>query len=181
MNRRVSLNRRTTIARGTTALRVSLLSFLVIGCAGYHVGPVAKHNFNSIAVPVFHNDTLRPQLEAQISNAVIRRLQEDGSLRLEPPSRADVILTGTVFRYQRNALRMLHSDTQVPREFEIVITVRVEARDRRTGETVLKPTEIEGKTDVFIGEDQQSSEEQALPLVADDIGKRVASLIVESW
>jgi hypothetical protein len=69
----------------------------------------------------------------------------------------------------------------VPREYEIVITVRVEARDRRTGEIVLKSTEIEGKSDVFIGEDQQSAEEQALPLVADDIGKRVAGRLVESW
>jgi hypothetical protein len=90
-------------------------------------------------------------------------------------------LHGTVFRYVRNALRTLHSDTRVPREYEIAITVRIEARDRRTGEIVLKSTEVEGKSDVFIGEDQQSAEEQALPLVADDIGRKIARLLVESW
>ena len=71
--------------------------------------------------------------------------------------------------------------TGVPREYRISITVRVEARDRRTGETVLKSTEVEGKSDVLIGEDQQSAEMQALPLLADDIAKRVAGLLVESW
>lgn len=163
------------------ALLLFVTSLLTSGCAGYHVGPVTKRNFNTIAVPMFHNDTLRPQLEAQISNAVIRRLQEDGSLRLKSESSADAILNGTVVRYQRTALRSLRSDTNVPREYEIAITVRVEARDRRTGEIVLKSTEVEGKSDVFIGEDQQSAEEQALPLVADDIAKRVAGLLVESW
>jgi hypothetical protein len=163
------------VASGGLALQ------LVSGCAGYHVGPVTKRNFNTIAVPMFHNETLRPQLEAQISNAVIRRLQEDGSLRIEAANHADAVLHGTVIRYQRQALRSLHSDTGVPREYEISITVRVEARDRRTGEIVLKSTEVEGKSDVFIGEDQQSGEEQALPLVADDIAKRVAGLLVESW
>lgn len=148
---------------------------------GYHVGPVTKTSFHSIAVPMFRNETLRPQLEAQISNAIIQRLQQDGSLQIEPRSRADVILTGTIFRYDRVALRSLRSDTGVPREYRISITVRVEARDRRTGETVLKPTEVEGKSDVLIGEDQQSAEMQALPLLADDIAKRVAGLLVESW
>jgi hypothetical protein len=158
-----------------------LTSLVAFGCAGYHVGPVTKRNFSTIAVPMFHNHTLRPQLEAQISNAVIQRLQQDGSLRIEPAARADVVLEGTVIRYERTSLRSLRSDTGVPREFEIAITVRVEARDRRTGEIVLKSTEVEGKSDVFIGEDQQTAEFQALPLVADDIGKRVAGLLVESW
>ena len=174
MSRRALVNMR-------TALQVFLVCLFGFGCAGYHVGPVTKRSFNSIAVPMFRNETLRPQLEAQISNAIIKRLQQDGSLRIETEPRADVVLTGTVFRYVRNSLRTLHSDTGVPREYEIVITVRVEARDRRTGEIVLKSTEVEGKSDVFIGEDQQSAEEQALPLVADDIAKRVARLLVESW
>ena len=160
---------------------IALMSLFILGCAGYHIGPVTKVNYKSIAVPMFRNMTLRPQIEAQISNAVIQRLQQDGSLRIESRSRADVVLTGSITKYYREALRSLRTDTGVPREYEITITVRVEANDRRTGETVLKPTDVEGKTDVFIGEDQQSSEEQALPLIADDIGKRVAGLLVENW
>jgi hypothetical protein len=169
------------MVRLTRAASGLLLSMFVFGCAGYHVGPVTKTNFHSIAVPMFRNETLLPQLEAQISNAVIQRLQQDGSLQIEPRPRADVVLIGAVERYDRIALRSLETDAGVPREFRISITVRVEATDRRTGETVLKSTEVVGTSDVFIGEDQQSAEMQALPLVADDIAKRVAGLLVESW
>jgi len=162
-------------------MQLALIGLFAFGCAGYHIGPVTKRNFNSIAVPMFRNETLRPQIEAQISNATIQRLQQDGSLRIESEPRADVVLKGTITKYERQALRSLRTDTGVPREYEITITVRVEATDRRTGETVLKSTEVEGRSDVFIGEDQQSAEEQVLPLIADDIGKRVAGLLVESW
>lgn len=165
----------------TLTVQLALIGFLTFGCAGYHVGPVTKRNFNSIAVPMFRNTTLNPQIEAQISNGIIQRLQQDGSLRIEPESRADVILKGSVIKYYREPLRSLRTDTGVPREYEITITVRVEATDRRTGETVLKSTEVEGKSDVFIGEDQQSAEEQVLPLIADDIAKRVAGMLVENW
>lgn len=175
------MSRRTLVRVIAAAASGGLLLQLVSGCAGYHVGPVTKREFNTIAVPVFHNETLRPQLEAQISNAVIRRLQEDGSLRIEDLGHADAVLHGRIVKYERKTLRSLHTDTGVPREYEIIVTVRVEARDRRTGEIVLKSTEVEGRSDVFIGEDQQSGEEQALPLLADDIGKRVAGLLVESW
>jgi hypothetical protein len=160
---------------------IALPVLLFLGCAGYHVGPVTKTSFHSIAVPMFRNETLRPQIEAHISNEIIRRLQEDGTVQVDAQSRADAILTGTVIRYDRIPLRSLQSNTGVPREYRIEITVRVEARDRRTGETVLRPTEVVGTTDVFIGEDQQSAEMQALPLVADDIAKRVVGLLVESW
>jgi hypothetical protein len=181
MSRHASTGRRGRRIHGNRAVPLLLLSSFLIGCAGYHIGPVTKTSFHSIAVPMFRNETLIPQLEAQISNAVIQRLQEDGSVRIEPRSQADAILTGTVVSYTRTPLRVARTDVSVPVEFLISITVRVEARDRRTGETLLKPTDVEGKADVFIGEDQQSAELQALPLVADDIAKRVANLLVESW
>jgi len=157
------------------------LSLLTAGCAGYHVGPVTKRDFKTIAVPMFRNRTLRPQLEAQITNAIIKGLQEDGSLRLQSEANASVVLEGDVIHYERTVLRLLQSDTRVPREFEIAITVRVEARDRQTGQVVLRPTEVIGKSDVFIGSDQQSAEFQALPLIADDIAHKVVGLLVESW
>ena len=181
MSRRASAGSRNRVASAMLAAQLSLIGLFSFGCAGYHVGPVTKLNFKSIAVPMFRNTTLRPQIEAQISNAIIQRLQQDGSLRIESEPRADVVLKGSIIKYYRQALRSLRTDTGAPREYEITITVRVEATDRRTGETVLKSTEVEGKSDVFIGEDQQSAEEQALPLIADDIGKRVAGLLVESW
>jgi len=181
MSRLASTGRRGRRIHGIRAVPLVLLSGLLFGCAGYHIGPVTKTSFHSIAVPMFRNETLIPQLEAQISNAVIQRLQQDGSLRIESQPRADAILTGTVISYARTPLRVARTDVTVPEEFMISITVRVEARDRRTGETVLRSTDVEGKADVFIGEDQQSAEFQALPLVADDIAKRVANLLVESW
>jgi hypothetical protein len=181
MSRDARAKHRDYLTGAMLVVPIMFACFFMFGCAGYHVGPVTKRNFKSIAVPMFRNTTLRPQIEAQISNAVIQRLQQDGSLIIETEPRADVVLKGSIIKYTREALRSLRSDTGVPREYEITITVRVEATDRRTGETVLKSTLVEGKTDVFIGEDQQSAEEQALPLVADDIAKRVTGLLVENW
>ncbi|HUI07595.1 MAG TPA: LptE family protein [Verrucomicrobiae bacterium] len=181
MSRRAPARPRSIIPQGARVWPLLLTALFAAGCAGYHVGPVAQRNFRTIAVPMFRNRTLRPQLEAQITNAIIKGLQQDGSLRIEPEANADVVLDGKIVDYRRTALRSQRSDTEVPREYGIAITVLVEARDRRTGEIVLKPTELTGRSDVFIGADQQSAEEQVLPLIADDIGHKVVGLLVESW
>jgi hypothetical protein len=53
MSHRASVNKETA-ATALKALGVVLM-LLAFGCAGYHVGPVAKHSFTSIAVPMFRN------------------------------------------------------------------------------------------------------------------------------
>jgi Lipopolysaccharide-assembly len=151
------------------------------GCAGYHVGPTQPLNYHTVAVPMFKNRTLKPQLEAQVTNAIIKRFQSDGTLQVESAANADIILTGQITKYYRRALRVLAADATTPREYRIFIEVRVEARDRVTGELIFAPVMVDGSTDTFIGSDQQSSEEQALPLVADDLAKHVVTILAERW
>jgi hypothetical protein len=151
------------------------------GCMGYRVGPVLHADYKSVAVPMFHNKTLHPQLEAQITNAIIKGLQADGTLRIESQDNADVMVSGAIVDYERRELRSAREDTGVAREYRIIITAEIQARNRRTGEWVVKPTKIKGQADTFIGSDLQSAEFQVLPLVADDLARQVVSLLVESW
>jgi len=159
----------------------ALCCALLAGCMGYRVGPVLHADYKSVAVPMFKNRTLRPQLEAQITNAIIKALQADGTLRIESTDDADVVVTGAIVDHERIELRSARTDTDVAREYRIAITAEIEARNRRTGQMVVKSTRIKGQADTFIGSDLQSSELQALPLVADDLARQVVSLLVESW
>lgn len=153
---------------------------LLTGCAGYHLGSTQALPYRSVAVPMFKNLTLLPQLEAQVSNAIIKRFQSDGTLQVRSSADADVVLTGVIQKYQRRALRTLQNNTGTAREYKLTITVRFEARNR-AGKLVFDPATVEGSADAFIGDDLQSSEAQALPLIADDLAKRVVTLLAERW
>lgn len=172
---------RRTLRPALTAGLTTLCAALTAGCAGYRLGAVSKMDYHSIAVPMFHNKTLTPQLEAQVTNGTIKRLQADGTLEVRSEADADVLLTGEIIRYRRSPLRSLRDETGTPREYRITIEAQIEARDRVTGRAVLKPTTVSGSAETFIGSDLQSAELQALPLVADDLAKRVVSLLVENW
>ena len=161
------------------ALLAALL-FSLTGCA-YHVGPVRPVAHRSIAVPMFKNQTLKPQIQAQVTNAIIKRLQADGTLRVEWEADAEVVVTGTITRYGREVQRTLRLDAEKPREYRLEIEAEVTAQDRTTGKVLLPPTKVIGRTDAFLGSDLQSAEQQALPLIAEDLARQVVSLLVERW
>lgn len=167
------------------AFLCGLAVLLMTGCMDYHVGSLLKADYHSIAVLPFQNRTSQPEpgLEAQITGAIIKRLQADGTLKIELPQNADIVLTGKITDYKRLPLRSLLKLTSVPREYRITITAKIEAHDRRTGTVILKTTEVSGSADTFIGQDQdlQSADFQALPLIADDLSRHVVSLLAESW
>jgi hypothetical protein len=148
---------------------------------GYRLGPVSHTDHKSVAVPMFRNKTLHPQLEAQITNAIIKRFQADGTLRVDSRDDADVVVTGVIIDYTRDELRSVREDVGTAREYRINITAEIEARDGRTGKMIVEKTSVTGKADTFIGSDLQSAEFQALPLAADDMARQVISLLTESW
>ena len=162
------------------------------GCAGYHLGPVAKLNYDSVAVPMFRNRTVMPQMEAQITNGIIRRLQEDGSVKITSRDEADVVVLGVITKYGRTVLRTDKTDSKtlttqtqvgsgVPREYRIEITATVEILDQRKQQVIVPKTELTGSADVFIGTDLQSADYQALPLAAEDLARKVATLVPDRW
>ncbi len=158
-----------------------LCAALLAGCAGYKLGPVQKTAYRSIAIPMFKNHTLKPQMEAQVTNAIIKRLHTDGSLAVKSVDDADVILRGEIVRYGRETLRGQRLDTTVPTEMRLTIHARIEVYDRVTGVVVLPATTVTGSADTFLGADQQSAELQALPLIAEDLARKAVSLLVERW
>ncbi len=158
-----------------------MLAGLLTGCMGYRIGAVGERRYQSIAVPMFRNKTVTPQLEAQVTNAIIKRLQEDGTLLVQNRATADAVLFGTITKYDRRAVRGAFTDSGVPREYRLSITAVVEVLDQRTGAHILKPTTLTGTSETFIGTDLQSADEQALPLIAEDIARQIAGLLTQNW
>ncbi len=171
---------RMTIHQSAVAL-ILLTILFGSGCLGYRLGPVAPIEYESVAVPMFANKTVTPQLEAQVTNGIIKRLQEDGALRIVNSQEADVVVHGTILRYRRDVLRTEKDDSSVPREYRVSLVARVSIHDQRKGTAVVTSREIEGQADTFIGTDLQAADYQALPLAADDLAKKVVALLTERW
>ena len=160
-----------------------LLGLLLSGCAGYHLGP-AKPSYlrdvHSIAVPIFKNATLVPQIETLVSDTVIKQFQQDGTFRIANEGQADAVLRGDVISASRAPARSLRGNVLATTEFNLVLRVRYSLYGR-DGKPLAGPTEATGTTSFFVGDDVIADERQAIPLAAQELANRLVSQLSEGW
>src|SRR5216117_206444 len=171
-----------------SAFRVASFYFLVCvvlslaGCA-YRLGPVGGQSAGTRSVQIrpFVNNALEPRLTEAIVNSLRKSIQRDGTFRLNTSDDADIVLSGTIVSLERQELSFQPGDIITPRDYRIAIVAQIKALERATGK-VLVDQLVRGSTTVRIGADLTSAERQAVPLIADDLGRRVASILSEgAW
>jgi hypothetical protein len=160
-----------------------VIACLLMGCAGYHLGPVngAVAGEKSIEILPFNNQTFQPRLGDALTQSLRERLQQDGTFRLVTHESGDVILTGVIHGYSRVAIGFLSTDSVTPEDFRVEVLVHVTARDTVSGKLLLDKN-IRGHTLVHVGSDLASAERQAMPLLADDLAQNINELMSEgTW
>lgn len=157
----------------------SVLIFLV-GCAGYRVGPVngVAAGSRAVTVNLFENNTYEPRLSESVAFALRRRLQQDGTYRLDTQNEGDVVLSGKITRYDRAPLSFDPRDVLTPRDYTLSITAHVTAVERGTGKAIFQRLFL-GRTVVRATADRNAAERQAVPTVADDLARNITSALTE--
>ena len=158
----------------------SLVALALAGCGGYRLGPVngVEGGTKTVEVLPFNNKTLQPRLGDDFTQALRERFQADGTYRLTTGDPGDLVVSGVIFSYQREALGYLNADASTPQNFRVGATVHVIVRDRATGKVILD-RDVKGHTLINVGSDLISSERQAGPMLAEDVAHNIVSLLAE--
>ncbi len=164
------------------ALLAAAGSFAVTSCAGYRLGadqPAVMEGVQTIAVPLFRNDSTIPRSAVLITNRVVRQFQVDGTYRIEDTSRADAIVRGTIRPLRRQQLRNDKNNVlrTIEQEVRLVLDYSVETR---SGAVITTGT-VEGSTSAFLDSNFQRSESQALDEAAARLADDLVSRLSEGW
>ena len=149
-------------------------------CAGYHLGPTATiRRAQSIQIQPIGNQTVEPAGEA-VTAALRKQFQRDATYRLDRRD-GDIILSGTIVRYDRQELSFLPHDVLTVRDYRVGLTAQITARERASGRVLLDQT-VTGRTILRTGQNLAAAERQALPLLAEDLAKNVVALLADgTW
>jgi len=153
------------------------------GCAGYRLGPTNPEltGGKTIQVNFFENRTREPRLVEAVSQALRKRLQQDGTYKLNTRGDGDLIVNGAILRYERQAVAFQANDILTARDYQVRLIVKLTATERASGKVVLE-REVSGRTMVRVGADLASAVRQALPLVTDDLARNATTWLVDgAW
>lgn len=158
-------------------------SVSLTGCAGYKLGsttafPAGQH---SIQIGLIQNKTMEPRLIESLNNALRKRFQQDGTYKLDTRGESDVVLTSVITRFDRAPLSFQPADVLTVRDYALGMAAKITVKERGTGKVIFD-REVSGRTTIRAGTDLASAERQAVPLLAEDLARNAASLIVDgNW
>lgn len=120
-----------------------------------------------------------PELEENVTQGIIERFLFDGNLRVtSSPEAADLILSGQLTNFYRQALRRLDDDTV--EEYRLNLVASLTLRDR-SGKLVLEEPSLIGDSTYFILGASSRSESAAVDDLAEDFSRRVVEWVIEYW
>jgi hypothetical protein len=164
-------------------LALALLTVVFAGCASYKLGPTNGDaaGDKSVQIVPFQNQTLEPHLTDAVTTELRDRLQRDATYKLSTHGDADIVVSGVITSYGRNAMSFQPGDTFTARDYKLALTAQVTARNRSTGAVIFEKP-IKGFTTMRTCADLVSDERQALPLLAADLAKNIISQLADgSW
>lgn len=170
---------------------VLITVFNLSGC-GYTARSMVNPEFRNIYIEPFENAidifseesqdnffrSYFPLLERDITNKVIERFIFDGNLKVTKPEKADIILSGKVLRYQRDAVRYEDIDEDDVEEYRISLIVSLVLKRAETGKIVWEEPSFVGDSTYFVN---RTSEAAAVRKAIDDLAVRVVERLVEDW
>lgn len=107
------------------------LGVLAAACGDIPVTNKLPTNETNVYIPVMENRTTEPGIDALLTQRVIQNFLIDGRLKVASKESADMVLQGTVERYDR--LVMTYDQNQVPQQYKIQMVVDLTCTDQKTG------------------------------------------------
>jgi hypothetical protein len=130
----------------TTAKRLVVSMVLIVpaamlcgGCAGYTMADQYRPGIKTVAVDMWGRgkDVYRRELEMRITEAVVKRIEQDTPYKVTTKARADTLLTGSLDNVEQRTLSF-DTDTGLARETEMTFTVSFVWKYLRSGQTLVE-------------------------------------------
>lgn len=112
----------------------------VAGCYGFSGGGGLPRNLRTVAIQPFDNQTAVPELQRELFDQVRNTLRDRLNLREAPESKADMVVRGTIVKYEVDLPAGASADprqTQSTRR-RLQLVIDLEILDQTTGRTLLK-------------------------------------------
>jgi hypothetical protein len=175
----------------TTLLRrlfitVSLcsLALAVTGCSGYKLGNIPDKRMTgvkTIYLPMVRNETLESTVTPIVTEAILERMDEDGTYQSSRQKNADAELVVTIVKFVREPVRQSRADTNITIQYRAILTANCTLTNNRTGEVVFRNALITGESEYVVQTDMTESERQNLPLVSKDLAYNIITRVAEGW
>ena len=170
---------------GVGGIGFLVIAVMLSGC-GYTRHTVLPRNIKTIYVETVKNKLNVEQiyayqqgLEMDITNAVIRRLQQDGTVKVVEQKKADAILKTDLLSLDQEGLRF--TSLEGVAQYRLFIVVRLKLVDAKTNDLIWEEPNFTGSNEYYVTNVTSIGEQKAAVDAVNDLATNIANRIVEDW
>ncbi len=163
-----------------------LVGAMALSGCGYTRKTVLPRNMKTIYVETVKNKldaekiyAYQPGLEMDITNAVIQRLQQDGTLKVVPQEKADAILKTDLVSLEQEGLRF--TSLEGVSQYRLFIVVKLKLVDAKTGDLIWEEANFSGGTEYYVTTVTSIGSQKAAVDAVHRLAYNIADRITEDW
>jgi hypothetical protein len=157
-----------------------LLALLCAGCGVYSASSGrVDAAIRRVAVPYLENLSAEPDIEVELTEAIITAIQEDNTLKIVGEDNADSILSGKVVRYSLQ--ESFATAEQLVNEFQVQIAVELTFTIVNTGQHLFEKKRFTGTGNYQLNDPAGRDINTARQDAAAEIVRDVLAQVVEDW
>ncbi len=171
---------------GKSLFKISNSFFLIlILCWGINCGPYSFKStsggttFKTIAVPLFDNQTQEYGIREILADSIANRIVRDNSLKIVTESQADVILRGSINKYERAVYT--YDQAENVKEYIVRIFVKVALENTKAKKSEWEEPNLQGwgiyNVIITPPETEDDGKAKAIAKLSEDIVNKT----VKSW
>ncbi|MBI5491838.1 MAG: hypothetical protein HY893_02770 [Deltaproteobacteria bacterium] len=161
---------------------ILLVLLLVFSGCGYHIagrGGKMPGGITSLSIPVFTNNTAKPDIEAPVTSAFVNEFVNTVVVK----DKGDAVMSGVIKSYSLTAVSYTKSD--VNQEYRLAVVMSVKIVRQGTGEVLWEDDNVIDTEDftVNIGNvtATKEAEDEALKKISRDTARAIKERIVNDF
>ncbi len=154
------------------------------GCANYKLGTTLSENLRDVYVPNVRNESGQPGVERELTKAIRKEIQREGTLRLVSEDRAMTRLDIVVVGYRQDSIRYNRENTGVSEEYRMVLratTTFTNLQEPDPEKAIILQNVSEGDDTFLRGMDTITAMQRCLPKAAADLAEQIVDTCVSAW
>ncbi len=147
------------------------------GC-GYSTERPFRRDIQTVSVEMFHSRDFRRELEFNLTEALVKRVELDTPYRIATRERADSVISGEILEVQQRTLGT-DFDTDLPREIGTTYILRWRWKDLRDGKFLREYPRFVHTTTYIppVGEDFDTTRVRGI----DSLAERMVEAMENDW
>ena len=151
------------------------------GCANYTFRSAVPEELRTISVPVFENASGYPEINAVVTEYVLREFQREGTFKIKSLDSASMKLLGKLVKTELHPLNYDRNYGSRASEYRYSIEAEITLVERGTGKLLIDAMPIKANTTFLTHGDMLTGMQDAYPRIAKDLSRAIVDAVLAQW